>query len=238
MVLVAMLGLSACGLIENEKRPAEVVLAEKLLQEKYNEEFVVHAMGGRWGTLTNNTFTVTCSPKSDLDLKFKAEIRKDGSTMYDEYVSRRVSAIIEEALVASLHAVSSRVVIKVGAVDKIIESSNSHLSLEEYLELKGDSGRFVVYTLLHKDALLETSGSALYDIIYFAIASLPKLNGSLRFYLVDDSTLDEVVSYLKENANIDSRFDDMVKGSVRVTSGITDGGLTILVDEFISKLGH
>ena len=41
---------------------------------KYNEDFEIISLGGRGGTLTNDTFTIKCYPVSDPDCIFKAEI--------------------------------------------------------------------------------------------------------------------------------------------------------------------
>ncbi|MBD9195211.1 MAG: hypothetical protein EGP96_22580 [Roseburia inulinivorans] len=53
---------------------SEVRIAKKVLKEKYNEDFEIISLGGRGGTLTNDTFTIKCYPVSDPDCIFKAEI--------------------------------------------------------------------------------------------------------------------------------------------------------------------
>ena len=58
---------------------SEVRIAKKVLKEKYNEDFEIISLGGRGGTLTNDTFTVKCYPVSDPGCIFKAEIQKEGN---------------------------------------------------------------------------------------------------------------------------------------------------------------
>lgn len=73
-----MIGGSGCmGFFASTK--SEVRIAKKVLKEKYNEDFEIITLGGRWGTLTNDTFTVKCYPVSDPDCIFKAEIQKEGN---------------------------------------------------------------------------------------------------------------------------------------------------------------
>jgi len=74
MVMVClMIGQSGCaGIFDSTK--SEVRIAKKVLKEKYNEDFEIITLGGRWGTLTNDTFTIKCYPVSDPDCIFKAEI--------------------------------------------------------------------------------------------------------------------------------------------------------------------
>ena len=79
MVMVClMIGGSGCmGIFASTK--SEVRIAKKVLKEKYNEDFEIISLGGRGGTLTNDTFTVKCYPVSDLDYIFKTEIQKEGN---------------------------------------------------------------------------------------------------------------------------------------------------------------
>ena len=60
------------GIFDSTK--SEVRIAKKVLKGKYNEDFEIITLGGRGGTLTNDTFTIKCYPVSDPDCIFKAEI--------------------------------------------------------------------------------------------------------------------------------------------------------------------
>lgn len=74
-----MIGQSGCaGIFDSTK--SEVRIAKKVLKEKYNEDFEIISLGGRGGTLTNDTFTIKCYPVSDPDCIFKAEIQKEGNS--------------------------------------------------------------------------------------------------------------------------------------------------------------
>ena len=79
MVMVClMIGGSGCmGIFDSTK--SEVRIAKKVLKGKYNEDFEIITLGGRGGTLTNDTFTIKCYPVSDPDYIFKTEIQKEGN---------------------------------------------------------------------------------------------------------------------------------------------------------------
>ena len=79
MVMVClMIGQSGgAGIFDSTK--SEVRIAKKVLKEKYNEDFEIITLGGRGGTLTNDTFTIKCYPVSDPDYIFKTEIQKEGN---------------------------------------------------------------------------------------------------------------------------------------------------------------
>ena len=79
MVMVClMIGQSGgAGIFDSTK--SEVSIAKKVLKGKYNEDFEIITLGGRGGTLTNDTFTIKCYPVSDPDYIFKTEIQKEGN---------------------------------------------------------------------------------------------------------------------------------------------------------------
>ena len=79
MVMVClMIGQSGgAGIFDSTK--SEVRIAKKVLKGKYNEDFEIISLGGRGGTLTNDTFTIKCYPVSDPDYIFKTEIQKEGN---------------------------------------------------------------------------------------------------------------------------------------------------------------
>ena len=78
VMVCLMIGQSGCtGIFDSTK--SEVRIAKKVLKEKYNEDFEIITLGGRGGTLTNDTFTIKCYPVSDPDYIFKTEIQKEGN---------------------------------------------------------------------------------------------------------------------------------------------------------------
>ena len=79
MVMVClMIGQSGCaGIFDSTK--SEVRIAKKVLKEKYNEDFEIISLGGRGGTLTNDTFTIKCYPVSDPTASLKLRYKKEGN---------------------------------------------------------------------------------------------------------------------------------------------------------------
>ena len=78
VMVCLMIGQSGgAGIFDSTK--SEVRIAKKVLKGKYNEDFEIITLGGRGGTLTNDTFTIKCYPVSDPDYIFKTEIQKEGN---------------------------------------------------------------------------------------------------------------------------------------------------------------
>ena len=118
MVMVClMIGQSGgAGIFDSTK--SEVRIAKKVLKGKYNEDFEIITLGGRGGTLTNDTFTVKCYPVSDPDCIFKAEIQKEGHYVFDEYVSTRVCKRLKTEIEEMMNGV------QVSAYSEAVPSSN------------------------------------------------------------------------------------------------------------------
>ncbi|QMV40483.1 hypothetical protein [Cohnella cholangitidis] len=83
MILSSLLSLIGCT--DRDKKAIEKI--EQHLQEKYGEEFVVDAIGGGYGTLTNNMLKAKVYPTSNPDELFDVAISKDGKSVLDKYMN-------------------------------------------------------------------------------------------------------------------------------------------------------
>ena len=183
VMVCLMIGQSGCtGIFDSTK--SEVRIAKKVLKEKYNEDFEIITLGGRWGTLTNDTFTVKCYPVSDPDCIFKAEIQKEGHYVYDEYVSTRVCKRLKTEIEEMMNGV--QVSVYVHAVPSSNDGTDSNVSYEEFVKenkvhfgiylVIGDSYESVsgsVETLVEKYPCLKDSGSR---VLYWENVSSEKIN--------------------------------------------------------------
>ena len=184
MVMVClMIGQSGCtGIFDSTK--SEVRIAKKVLKEKYNEDFEIITLGGHWGTLTNDTFTVKCYPVSDPDCIFKAEIQKEGHYVYDEYVSTRVCKRLKTEIEEMMNGV--QVSVYVHAVPSSNDGTASHVNYEEFVN--ENQVHFGIYlgirysyesvsrageTMVDKYPCLKDSGSR---VLYWENVSSEKIN--------------------------------------------------------------
>jgi len=83
MSMALMLALAACG----NRDAAAAKKISSYLQGKYDETFVVDAIGGGYGTLTTNTLKAEVYPEGRPDRKFKVEITKDLDKVWDSYMN-------------------------------------------------------------------------------------------------------------------------------------------------------
>lgn len=183
VMVCLMIGQSGCtGIFDSTK--SEVRIAKKVLKEKYNEDFEIITLGGHWGTLTNDTFTVKCYPVSDPDCIFKAEIQKEGHYVFDEYVSTRVCKRLKTEIEEMMNGV--QVSVYVHAVPSSNDGTDSNVSYEEFVkENKVHFGIYLVIrdsyesvsgsveTLVEKYPCLKDSGSR---VLYWENVSSEKIN--------------------------------------------------------------
>ena len=183
VMVCLMIGQSGCtGIFDSTK--SEVRIAKKVLKEKYNEDFEIITLGGRWGTLTNDTFTVKCYLVSDPDCIFKAEIQKEGHYVFDEYVSTRVCKRLKTEIEEMMNGVQVSAYIE--AVPSSNDGTDSNVSYEEFVKenkvhfgiflVIGDSYESVsgsVETLVEKYPCLKDSGSR---VLYWENVSSEKIN--------------------------------------------------------------
>lgn len=94
--LVIVIVVSFSGCVFEGKSDIQAEMAEKLLNEKYGEEFVVEFLGSRWGTATDGYYVCNCYPKSNKNLKFQAIVDKDCDYIEDEYATKIAEVKIVE----------------------------------------------------------------------------------------------------------------------------------------------
>ncbi|WP_239617473.1 hypothetical protein [Cohnella mopanensis] len=141
MILASLLSLMGCT--DRDKKAIEKI--EQYLHEKYGEEFVVHAIGGGYGTLTNNTLKARVYPKSDPDEIFEVEITKDRKTVWDEYMNVIMRDKVEEVAYETIRSVFQEEVylksevVQSGLSYPEINMNDRHISLEEYVKVNPSS---------------------------------------------------------------------------------------------------
>lgn len=87
VIAVSIFSLIGCS----EKNQQQIADVEKLLQEKYNQEFKATHIGGRYGTANNDTVTTYLHPVDDKSALFSAVMSKDGKLLADSYIPRLIS---------------------------------------------------------------------------------------------------------------------------------------------------
>lgn len=207
-------------------------IAQELLKAKYGEDFKMYTYGKSFGTLTNNTFTVVCSPVDEPELRFEAEIAKDGSYMIDEYVARKVSDKIEKKMMEVLNSSKIDISVKVGSGTKTIESSKSDMSAEEFIELMPNA-KFAIYVVIGKTGLTSEEAFVITGLLNKSLILTPNINGYIYLYLGPTEMITRFNEYKQENPWADKGMFDILKDANSVEAEISKSVFNIKNDELM-----
>lgn len=192
MIMAIMLG--GCGLFNNPKysTSAQTKLAKERLREKYGEEFELSAIGGRWGTGSNTTFTVIAYPVNNPELLFQAEISKEGTFMYDRYIDKILCTELKGSITSQISFDAS---FFVSCTLRDIKMNNTSITVNEAFEEKKVSS-LTICMVCTNDTELSAKIEELNDIL----KTYPKLEGRIWCYVTDDKNIvDEFGKMADEN---------------------------------------
>lgn len=202
-------------------------LAKKLLEEKFGEEFEVVESYGR--VIDYNE--VVAYSLNYPDIFFEAKVYKEDNSISDEYVTSRVCRKIEEKIEQNIVNLPGKIFVRVAAISNSIDSSNSNMSIDEYLTLKSKN-QYVVY--LHyvptkKDAIKT------YQELKNILNGLEKMKGRIQLYIVDDALLNKVENHLSKLPKIDEEYKDMLEHINRISIPFENGILDMTQEQFVKE---
>jgi hypothetical protein len=206
--------------------------AKVLLEKKYKEEFNVWCMGKSFGTLTNDTYTVICSPKLRPEFKFKAEIDDEGGDLLDEYVSRNICRKIELQIQKAIDRRLEPCVVRVATGSSWVESDDYRMTIENFLALTPNV-KFALYLIVLEKNIRELEAGDFYLSVTHFFDFLPKISGGMSIYIVDEDSGGEIKTYLENHAGVDSDFYQLTKDYKRIYTTFSKSRLTIGREQFI-----
>ncbi len=234
LAIISLIGVSGCMNGEGTKSPESTdeakKLAENLLHEKYGEEFVVYSVGNSWGTLTEDTFTALSYEKNSPTVRFEAKVAKDGSYLIDEYISRKISNEMESEMLEVMKDSPFTIALKVGPDIKIVDSTNSNMSVGEYMEKVPKLG-FRFYVVTDAKKLSAEEESEMLDLFIRSIQSYPAINGSVDLYFGSPSMIEQFNDYMKENPNADSGMFEILEEATHEQYNITNSTIELAAEE-------
>jgi hypothetical protein len=238
LIAAIMLGVTGC-MSSNSKASTsdgKEEIAQKLLKAKYNEEFVVYKTYGGSYALMGHSFKAVCSPKNQPNLKFEVEALKDGSgIVVDEYISRKISASVEEILINNLSKTVSNFTIKVGAGSKTINSADANMTISDYLKMKRNAG-FSIYIVIDQTCLSNIKAEKLYSALNNMFTNLPEIDGGMEVYFASNDIVQQIKKYTNDHANVDAGFDNILKNCKMIDIPVTKSKLGITLEDYASKL--
>lgn len=129
-MLMSMFNLLGCSYVDKQ----QAAKFESLLEEKYNKEFTVTHIGGRYGTANNDTVTSYVHPIDNEDLVFMAQMTKEGELVSDSYIPMSISKKINEILKEELGGIGieSETLTAIMNANSSLET-NPNITIDEYI---------------------------------------------------------------------------------------------------------
>ncbi|MBO5159773.1 MAG: hypothetical protein J6B94_09350 [Lachnospiraceae bacterium] len=194
-------------------------MAEKLLNEKYNDEFVVEDIQS--ASILDEYYTALAYQKDHPDTIFKVYVNNDGSGVSDNYVNRLVCAQLSDTVARNLDSLNGIYYIYSSTLIDSLELEDPYISLSEYVDTHPKM-KYNIYVFYSPDI---SDKENLYQGLTSICQGL-SISGNIYLYIMDDSVLKDVQDYLENNDKIyddgDHMFEPYFCGIMKFTNGVLD----------------
>lgn len=213
---------------------AGIEMAEKALQKKYGEEFIIHDVYSK----SPGEFWAECSPVSNEEVVFQAAIWKDGSgVVYDEYIPSIVAKELENEIEGELQKYYDSVFVKVhasGMWGPFLEvDSVRDMSLKEYVKMSNPSRLWIDMGIDAEEGNKHLEEEyAFYESIQEMISNqeIPPLH--VECYDMDAELQEWCDEFFTQNSDADGTYDSKVYWCDKMKFDCTAEGVSITYDEF------
>lgn len=234
LIVVLFTNIIGCGFAISPKN-----YAVKLLNEKYNESFVIDETLSY--SLLYKNYTVIAYQKDNPNLLFRAEIDMEEGTIRDNYVVKLLTQDMEDKIAQNLNNFSGIYYINVDAghepnFSKKEYSENSYITLKEFMEFI-PSNKFAVYVHYVPDKM---NPEQVYDSLRVMFNGMEPIGGKIHFYIMNEQELAKVQEYCENNDRIYSDFKEWLKhykiGIINFENGVMVDSKEEIINMLESKL--
>ncbi|MDE7251319.1 MAG: hypothetical protein K2O32_00030 [Acetatifactor sp.] len=215
-----------------------IEMAEKALQKKYREEFIVHDV---WSKASNECYA-DCSPVSNEEVVFLAVLGKDGGIEYDEYlqgvISRKISDRFQEELgqiFDDCYVYTSMPYTAAVEFDNVPDTTIEQY-VEKYREEYGESGCWVIRIFINLEREQEGDVEREYEYFSQIVSELIERNQTPDIYIdlygVDEETRNWCENYFSVNAIERGKFTSMEAKNPYFSIRYKEGEITKTFEEY------
>ncbi len=226
-VMIMSETLNGCS---SDYREDKKTAAQKLLEEKYNEEFVVYEYSGQ--KLFNDYYTVNAYPKNNPELLFTASVDSDNKSLSDTFVSRNVCQKLADRVSRNLDDVSGYVYVSAETqMDEVI-TDDQDISVEDFIN-QNPGNDFIVYVIVVPD---EKNPDNLYGKITGMFKNIEMASGGVHLYVCDEELMGKAHQYDLDNAKKFDDYEKMMEGNEVFYRFFSNGTIDISSNEFADML--
>lgn len=172
--------------------------AEELLNEKYQDTFVVEEIQSV--EILEGYYTVIAYQEDAPDRLFKAWVKKDGSGVDDNYVTKIICEKISDKIERNLDVLNGIYYVYTSSVIDVFDAFDPQITLEQYIE----SHPQMLHTIYLFYCQEEFEFENFYNGINRMLEDLP-ISGKICLFMLDEEQLKEVQGYLESH---DQMYDD------------------------------
>ena len=222
VVTLAMTSLTGCGIIKSRSERAK--LTEKLLKEKYSEDFVVDKVGGADIFSDRSEFTAFCYPKSDKRVYFKANV--NGYNIVDWYDTARLQRKMGDILEQKLSWLQNDYTYKIDVLGSV--GYDNSMSVKEYTTAYPNKMRGYIFILVD-DSTGKPGRQKMLNALNDMFSAFGDIDDfGLDLLYTDKDTYSTVKNIMDESVEIDSTLVDYFKAGL----GIVVKGGKITEEQF------
>ena len=223
-----MTTLTGCGSRERNEK------AERLLEEKYGEQFVIDENRGQQPT--DDFYTVIAHSEKYPTILFSAGIGVENDSVSDTYVCERLMARMSNEMSKSMGALKGESYIFVQGFQEYTNYDDPNISLEAFLAEVPAAYDFTVY-LNYVPAEGETAED-IYEGASSMVSRITAAKGVVAVYICDEKTLGEIQKYVESHDILYSSYDEIVEDKFAGVIQYDGGRLISSSSEFAESAGH
>lgn len=233
LIVVIFTNIIGCGLAISPEN-----YAVKLLNEKYNDSFVIDEILSY--SLIYKNYIVIAYQEDNPNLLFRAEIDTEKGTISDNYVVKLLTRDMGDEIAQNLNNLSGIYCIKVDAghepnFSKEAYSENSNITLKEFMEFI-PGNKFAIYVNYVPDKM---NPEQIYDSLNDMFNGMEPIGGKIHLYIMGEHELAKVQKYYENNDRIYSDLKDWQKqykiGVINFENGVivnSKNEIITMLDEY------
>lgn len=202
IVIVSTFVFCLLGCQSNNDKIMKVVLAE--LNDKYNEEFEVVAIGARIGTKTNNTVTSYVKGVQN-SVVFSVEVDTEGNIIKEDYPRRKIGSEVGLVLVEALKQfnIESQANLHISGGTEILEAT---IPLKKYIELHSPDYFVGKVVLKENNQITAENLFGAYEAAYRKLNNTPL---QTDIWVISTTEYEKAVNDFSQNPDVSEEwFDD------------------------------
>lgn len=212
--------------IVHDKAYSYEELAVKLLNEKYHDLFEIEEVQSH--SYFKGYYTVIAYQTDNADFLFRANVNSDGKAISDNYVTKIVCADLADKVAQNLDALGGIYYIFAEAKMEPKMLDNIELTLEEFLGIF-PKNQFTIYFNYCPE---EKDADEIYKSLENALLDLSAINGTIRFFIMDEAMLSKVQDYQETRDRCYDDYKDMTEAYLAGVIPFEYGRIKCTKEEF------